>query len=74
MPTAEELIELTDGLIETLAEDLANPQTVEGDMGKVVEYDPLLKYQVIAKLKGNTSNGRRGVRFSKIVPPDANGM
>jgi hypothetical protein len=62
--------------LETLLEDAAAPQVVEGDMGKVQEHslkDRIELEQFARAQTAGTANRAFGLRIKKMVPPDANG-
>jgi hypothetical protein len=70
MPTQEEIEETA----QTILDDALAPQIIEGDMGKLQEYSIDDKIKAAAFQAGNSANARGGIRISKIVPPNSNGM
>lgn len=67
MPTADEVAD-------AVLANAIQPQTVEGDMGKVSEYSMTDQIAAATFAAAQSANNRSGIKFRKIVPPDSNGM
>jgi hypothetical protein len=54
-----------------LASALAGPKRVKGSMGEVEQYSLKDLIEADKYLAAKSANGRRGVRFTKLIPPGA---